>query len=256
MIDPRILLCAALSVIAHFALAKALDRLPPRPAPVHDRKIEVRVVAPPTPPPEAPRPPDPPPAPAVTTPPKVVHERPTRRTPKPTPPAPAPTTTTAPSPTPATAPTTTATGSATQPVFGVTMESTSQAASGPAVPVGNTAQPQRGPAAAGPARPLAAGAPAAAAEVTVMPVPLGRCSGKYTDAARAAALEGTVVLDLVVDEQGRARDITVVSGLGHGLTTAAITALRDCRFTPGERAGTRVPVRVRNFKIRFVLQDA
>jgi len=88
-----------------------------------------------------------------------------------------------------------------------------------------------------------------------MPLPQGRCAGKYTEAARAAAIEGTVVLDLVVDETGRAREIVLVEGLTHGLTEAAIAALRGCRFTPGERSGTPVPVRVRGFKIRFLLQD-
>ena len=101
-----------------------------------------------------------------------------------------------------------------------------------------------------------AAAPVAAYEVTKMPLPQGRCSGKYTDDARAAATEGTVVLDLIVDEQGRARDIKVVQGLDHGLTEAAIAALKDCSFTPGEKDGHPVPVRVRGFKIRFVLADA
>jgi hypothetical protein len=64
------------------------------------------------------------------------------------------------------------------------------------------------------------------------------------------------VLDLIVDEHGRARDIAVVDGLPHGLTEAAIAALAACRFSPGERDGQPVAVRIRGFKIRFVLQDA
>ena len=88
-----------------------------------------------------------------------------------------------------------------------------------------------------------------------MPLPRGRCAGAYTDAAREAGVEGVVVLDLVVDEQGRAREITVVEKLPHGLTEAAVAALRACRFDPGERAGVAVPVRVRGFKIRFVLDQ-
>jgi TonB family protein len=88
-----------------------------------------------------------------------------------------------------------------------------------------------------------------------MPLPRGRCSGTYTEAAREAGIEGAVVLDLVVDEHGRARDITVVEGLPHGLTEAAIAALRACQFDPGERSGAAVPVRVRGFKIRFLLEQ-
>jgi len=86
-------------------------------------------------------------------------------------------------------------------------------------------------------------------------LPQGRCAGKYTEAARAAGIEGVVVLDVIVDETGRTRDITVVEGLDHGLTEAAIAALRACRFSPGERAGQPVAVRVRGFKIRFLLGE-
>lgn len=88
-----------------------------------------------------------------------------------------------------------------------------------------------------------------------MPLPHGRCAGKYTDAARAAGIEGVVVLDLVVDASGHAREITVVEGLGDGLTEAAIEALRRCTFTAGEKDGKPVPVRVRGFKIRFMLDE-
>src|SRR5262249_1921211 len=127
-------------------------------------------------------------------------------------------------------------------------------AGGPAVPVGNaTRQPTPGAGSAA-VKPLAE--PVAAYEVTKMPLPQGRCAGKYTEEAKQAAIEGTVVLDLVVGEDGRARGIVGGSGLSHGLTEAAIAAVRACRFDPGERNGAAVPVRVRGFKIRFVMQDA
>jgi protein TonB len=220
---------------------------------VRPRRVEVRVVEPPPAPeiepPKVPEPPTPkaPPPP----PPKIVEA--TRQPPR----APArPAVSTAPPVTTSAAvTTTTTTGDApAQPVFGVTMESTSSAGTGPAVPIGNSgsAAAPRGPVQPGAGAP---GAPAPAHEVTKMPLPLGRCSGAYTEAARSAGVEGVVVLDLVVDEQGRARDIVVVAGLPHGLTEAAITALATCRFTPGERAGAAVAVRLRAFKIRFVLDS-
>ena len=242
MIDRRIAICAAASIVAHFTLGEALSRLPPRSPTVYERKIEVHVVAPvPPPPPEPPKPPEPKPEPE----PKVVHEKPTAH-PQPT------IHDVVPKDVPVADHAVVAPESSTPPVFGVTMESTSQAGGTP-VPVGNTQQPAAG-SAAPQAKPAAA--PVAAYEVTKMPLPQGRCSGKYTDEAKAAALEGTVVLDLIVDEQGNARDIQVVEGLGHGLTEAAKTALASCHFTPGEKDGRAVAVRVRGFKIRFVLQDA
>ena len=88
-----------------------------------------------------------------------------------------------------------------------------------------------------------------------MPLPLSVCPGKYTDEARTAAVEGVVVLDVTIDEHGRARDFTVVAGLPHGLTQAAIAAVSACKFSPGERDGQAVPVRVRGYKVRFLLQD-
>ncbi len=248
MIDHRLLICAAASVLGHFVLAEALSKLPPREAPVMDRKIEIRVITPPPPappPPEPPKPPEPTPDPKPE--PKIVREKPTSR------PIQATTHDMISKDVPIAEHAVVATESSEQPVFGVTMESTSQSGGGPAVAVGNTTQPTSGPATTT-ARPAAA--PVAAYEVTKMPLPQGRCSGKYTDEARAAATEGTVVLDLIVDENGRAREIQVVSGLDHGLTAAAIAALKDCRFTPGEKDGKSVPVRVRGFKIRFVMADA
>ena len=242
MIDLRMMICAVASIAGHFAFARGLDHLPARRDLPLQQVVQVRVVEPPPPEPEPPPPPEPvkPPEPPR----QVVHERPQPRAPevkRDVAPVDTP-----PTDTPATTDTTTT------PVFGVTMQSTSQAGSGPAMPVGNTTKPA--PTGAGAAvKPLLE--PVAAVEVTRMPLPLGRCSGKYTDEARAAAVEGVVVLDLIVDEHGRARDITVVSGLAHGLTEAAIAALRACTFTPGERNGTPVPVRVRGFKIRFVLAE-
>lgn len=253
MIDHRLLICAAVSVLGHFALGEALSTLPPREAPPRDRKISVTVITPATeepPPPEPPKPPEPVPEPPKPPEPRPVVKTTTTRVARPV-------TSTVTDPTPRDVPipdhAVVAPGATGTPVFGVTMESTSQAGTGPAVPVGNTTTPQTTSVPAPEVRPQ--GAPVAAVEVTKMPLPQGRCSGKYTDAARQAGLEGVVVLDLVVDEKGRARDIKVISGLEHGLTEAAITALRECSFSPGEKAGQAVAVRVRGFKIRFVLQD-
>ena len=247
MIDSRLATCAVISIAAHFAFARGLDHLPRRLDRPPAQIVQVNVVEPPKPPEPEPEPEPPRPEPPKPEPPRqVVHERPRPRAPEikrdvapvDTPPSDAPATT----------------DTTTTPVFGVTMQSTSQAGSGPAMPVGNTTKPA--PSGTGAAvKPLAE--PVAAVEVTRMPLPIGGCTGlgKYTPEARAAAVEGVVVLDVVVDEHGRASDITVVSGLPHGLTDAAIAALRACKFTPGERNGTPVAVRVRGYKIRFMLPD-
>lgn len=244
MIDRRLVITALASIAGHVVLARALDALPPRDEKPRAR-VEVRVVEAPKPPPPEPPPPPPeppPPAPIPETP--RVKPRPTARVAKP-----APTPTESPA-APIDQTSTTADPNA-KPMFGVSMSSTSSAGKVEA-PVGNTSRPTPTTGTPGEAKPLA---PAAAHEVTKMPLPQGRCAGKYTEAARAAGLEGVVVLDLIVDETGKTRDIVVVEGLDHGLTEAAIAALRACRFSPGERDGQRVPVRVRGFKIRFLLGE-
>jgi periplasmic protein TonB len=239
----KIAVCIAVSIAAHLAFGYGVAQLPPPEMPKKPHKVEVRVVSPPRDPePEPPKQPDPAPTP---DPKPVVHEKPRAAprvtvhdvAPKDAPPPDHPAV---------------VADTSTTPVFGVTMESTSQAG-GPAVPVGNTTQPAPTANAGSAPKPLAE--PVAAYEVTKMPLPQGRCAGKYTDEAKQAGIEGVVVLDLVVGEDGRARDIQVVSGLTHGLTEAAIAALRACHFDPGERNGTRVPVRIRGFKIRFVLAE-
>ena len=247
MIDRRLAVCAVVSVAGHLAFARSLDYLPAHATAPQHRIVAVRVIEPPPAPepePEPPKPPEPVKAPELPKP--VVHERPR-------PHAPAAQRDTPPVDTPPTDHPPVTTDTQTTPVFGVTMESTSQGGSGPAMPVGNTTRAAPTAPAAAAVKPLAA--PVAAVEVTKMPLPLGRCAGKYTDEARAAATEGVVVLDLIVDEHGRARDITVVDGLPHGLTQAAIVALTACSFTPGERNSQPVPVRVRGFKIRFVMSE-
>ncbi len=244
MIDRRLIAGALASVVGHLVLARVLAELPPRPAAKRPARIEVRVVQPPPklePPPPAPEPEPPPPPPPMHQP---KQPRPAARTTE----LPVP----APVDTPA-APSDTAVkvDSTARPKFGITMESTSVAGATSA-PVGNTTRPT--PDTGGPAAPAPL-APVAAHEVTKMPLPQGRCAGKYTDEARNAGIEGVVVLDVIVDATGRTRDIQVVESLSHGLTEAAVAALRACRFTPGEKDGQPVAVRVRGFKIRFLIGD-
>lgn len=257
----RLAICAVISLVAHFVIEQVLDLLPDQDPVVLSRTIEIQII---TQPPAAEPPPlEPPLLEPVPEPPKPVPTPPvpTPLTPQPvTPPRPpaAPTTVPPPpDPRPQTNPIA-ATDSTDEQVFGADMSSSSQTGTGPAVPTGNTmrpAAPTSGSAAATP-KPLPAGEPIGAYEATKMPLPQGRCFGKYTPEATAAGTEGTVVLDLTVGEDGRAREIHVTGPLPHGLTDSAVAALTACRFTPGEKDGHAVPVRIRGFKIRFVLQEA
>jgi periplasmic protein TonB len=240
----KIAVCIAVSLAVHAVIRYGVAQLPMAEPPPKPKKIEVHVVSKPRDPdPEPPKQPEPEPKPPEPKP--VVHDKPRAPAQKIT------VQSVAPKDAPPTEHAVVAETTTTTPVFGVTMESTSQGG-GPAVPVGNTTQPTPN-AGSATVKPLAE--PVAAYEVTKMPLPQGRCAGKYTDEAKQAGIEGVVVLDVIVGEDGRTRDVTVVSGLTHGLTEAAIAALRACHFDPGERNGTKVPVRIRGFKIRFVLAE-
>ncbi|HEY2899275.1 MAG TPA: energy transducer TonB [Polyangia bacterium] len=244
-VDRPIVVCVALSVAAHVVFARGMQHLPRRPDLSSPRKIAIRVIAPP---PPAEPPPEPAKAAPVPAEPKpVARERPRARPQAANQQPPTESPPPQPSPSPG--------DNTGMPVFGVSMESTSQAGQGPALPIGGPS----GPAVVGGGRKAPAkgaeGPPVAEYEVTTMPLPQGRCVGKYTDEAREAAIEGTVVLELVVGSDGRPRDIHVVSGLGYGLTEAAIAALKSCRFSPGQKNGLAVPVRLREFKIRFLQND-
>ena len=227
--------------------------LTPTSTPVRVRSFQL---PPPPPPPPPPQPPPPPP------PPEVVEAPSEAPTPTPTPtPRPQPKTRPRPTPTPTTAAAATTERPRpdadldAEPVFGVELASTSGGTM--AVPSGNTGDPgavaKKAP--GRPPRPLPGGPPAPADEVEAMPLPLGRCEGQYTAAARAAGVEGTVELELVVDVDGSSRDIRVLRGLGHGLDEAAVAVLKRCRFRPGTRRGEPVAVRIRQFKIRFVVEE-
>lgn len=248
--DSKLLVCGAASIVAHLALAWAADRLPRHAEPARADKLAIRITAPPIrePVPEPLEPPRPP----APEPPAVKQPAPAPRSRPPTASRPsadrvprvAEVAAPAPSPEPPAE-------------FGVTIESTSSSG-GPAVQVGRGGVGPRGGAPGGQAQGTPLGEPVAAFAATKLPLPDERCHdslGKYTEAAQAAGTEGTVILDLVVGEDGRPRDIQVVRGLPNGLTDAATAALRACKFTPGERDGTVVPVKIRGFKIVFVLPD-
>jgi len=76
------------------------------------------------------------------------------------------------------------------------------------------------------------------------PVPIYKPEPPYSEEARKAKYQGTVVLWIVVDAQGGVTDAKVVKPLGLGLDERAVETVRTWKFTPAKRAGTPVPVRV------------
>jgi TonB family protein len=75
---------------------------------------------------------------------------------------------------------------------------------------------------------------------------------EYSEEARSAKYSGTVLLKVVVDVDGLAKNIEVVNSLGMGLDEQAVLAIQRWKFKPGEKDGVPVPVMAQievNFKL-------
>jgi TonB family protein len=75
---------------------------------------------------------------------------------------------------------------------------------------------------------------------------------EYSEEARKARWQGTVVLSVIVDKAGRPRNINVVSPQGMGLDEKAIEAVQKWMFRPATLNGTPVAV-VATIEVNFRL---
>lgn len=76
---------------------------------------------------------------------------------------------------------------------------------------------------------------------------------RYPEIARKARIQGVVILQSIIDEQGLVRDVKVLRGLPMGLTEAAVEAVRQWRFEPATLRGRPVAVYY-NLTVSFTLQ--
>jgi TonB family protein len=84
------------------------------------------------------------------------------------------------------------------------------------------------------------------------PSVLFKVDPEYSEEARKAKYSGTVLLSVIVDSEGHARDIHVVKSLGMGLDEKAIEAVQKWKFKPGMKGGQAVNVRAQievNFRL-------
>jgi TonB family protein len=85
------------------------------------------------------------------------------------------------------------------------------------------------------------------------PKVLEKSEPTYTDEARDAKIEGTVVLSIVVGVDQMPHDIRVTHPLDPGLDANAIASIRTWRFQPGTKDGKPVAVRAMiqvNFRLK------
>lgn len=87
--------------------------------------------------------------------------------------------------------------------------------------------------------------------VTEMPVVISAAKIAYP---KGMQLEGTVVLNVLVDENGRVRDAMIVEGLAAEMDAAALQAIKKYRFSPAKIDDVAVAVRIR-YAVKFVLEN-
>jgi TonB family protein len=103
-------------------------------------------------------------------------------------------------------------------------------------------------------RPPAPPVPREPAEGTVEPAVLvSKVDPTYPEMAIRAQIEGSVVLDVGIDETGRVIDVQVTRGLPFGLSDAAAQAVRQWTYRPARGPGGPIPSR-KSVRILFTLR--
>jgi len=86
------------------------------------------------------------------------------------------------------------------------------------------------------------------------PVPLSPIRPKYPEIAQEAGIEGTVVVQVFVDDKGRVKDTVILKGIPNtGLDEAATVAIRAVRFRPAKQRERAVGVWISipvNFRLK------
>jgi periplasmic protein TonB len=96
------------------------------------------------------------------------------------------------------------------------------------------------------AAPLAAQQIFTSKDDVTLPVPVRTVKPGYTAAAMDAHIEGKVILDVVVLDDGKVGEVSVTESLDkeYGLDTQAVEATKQWLFKPGTKDGKPVAVRV------------
>ena len=90
-------------------------------------------------------------------------------------------------------------------------------------------------------------------EITDLPTILFKVDPQYSEEARRAQYQGTVVLEVIIRSDGTIEILRVVRSLDFGLDENAIQALKQWKFRPGMRNGQPVDV-VLNIEVNFNLR--
>lgn len=89
--------------------------------------------------------------------------------------------------------------------------------------------------------------------ISSMPQLLSEIRIQYPDEAKKAGIEGPVVMDILIDNQGQVRQASLIKGPGFGLNEAAMEAIKNFKFRPAQIKDQAVAVKIR-YTYRFVLE--
>jgi protein TonB len=138
-------------------------------------------------------------------------------------------------------------------IFGVSRKSLTEADSNVEVKAGNTVAKTPDLEKLNPEDETALPIPADEFLVTDMPRLKSEVRIPYPPQAKAANIQGPVVMTLLIDASGQVREAKVVQGPGYGLDEAAVEAIKQFRFEPAKVQSNPVAVRIR-YTYRFVLE--
>ncbi|MEX0843686.1 MAG: energy transducer TonB [Balneolaceae bacterium] len=78
---------------------------------------------------------------------------------------------------------------------------------------------------------------------------------KYPEMALKAGIEGRVVVQFVIDEEGNVTNPIIVRGIGGGCDEEALKAVKEAKFVPGRQRGKAVKVRY-SLPVSFKLEKS
>ena len=76
---------------------------------------------------------------------------------------------------------------------------------------------------------------------------------QYTDLAKRIGIEGKVIVQAVIDENGDVTNVSIVKSLFPQLDEIALNAVKDTKFIPGKQRGKPVKVQM-SIQVAFKLQ--
>lgn len=89
--------------------------------------------------------------------------------------------------------------------------------------------------------------------ITSMPKVLNEIRPVYPAEMKKQGIEGNVVMDILIDQSGKVRDVIVIKSLGPEFDQAAMNAMKRFKFRPAQINKKNVPVKIK-YSIKFILE--